>query len=100
MARPASSPTPQIALPASGEPATSFEAALTELEALVQAMESSQNPQGDAMSLEQSLTAYQRGSELLKYCQRTLAQAEQRIAVLENGVVRNDDERSLVRPGN
>ena len=65
-------------------PATpSFESALAELEAIVQNMENGQ------MSLEQSLSAYQRGMELLKACQSTLAAAEQKIAVLEGGELRD-----------
>lgn len=63
-------------------PAASFEAALAELETIVQNMENGQ------LSLENSLTAYKRGSELLKFCQQTLTQAEQQIAVLENGELR------------
>ncbi|MDQ3260005.1 MAG: exodeoxyribonuclease VII small subunit [Pseudomonadota bacterium] len=59
-------------------PAT-FEAAVTELEALVATMES-----GD-LSLEQSLTSYQRGAELLKYCQAQLADAQERVRILEAG---------------
>lgn len=59
-----------------------FEAALAELETIVQNME------GGGLSLEQSLAAYQRGIELLKNCQGTLAAAEQKIAVLENGSLR------------
>jgi len=39
------------------------------------------------LSLEESLAAYQRGTELLKYCQRTLAAAEQQIQVLETGTL-------------
>lgn len=37
------------------------------------------------MALEASLAAYQRGMDLLKYCQNQLAVAEQRIQVLEDG---------------
>jgi len=59
-------------------PAT-FEAAVTELEALVATMES-----GD-LSLEQSLMSYQRGAELLKYCQAQLADAQERVRILEAG---------------
>ena len=61
------------------ETPVSFEAALTELETLVGTMES-----GD-LSLEQSLTSYQRGAELLKYCQAQLADAQERVRVLEAG---------------
>jgi len=59
-----------------------FEAALSELEAIVQKME------GGKLSLEDSLGAYQRGMELLKHCQAILAAAEQKIQVLENGQLR------------
>ena len=63
--------------------APSFEAALAELEAIVQNMENGQ------LSLEASLGAYQRGMELLKACQSTLAAAEQKISVLEGGELRD-----------
>jgi exodeoxyribonuclease VII small subunit len=56
----------------------SFEAALAELEKLVQSMESG------ALTLEQSLAAHQRGLELARYCQATLAQAQQQVRVLED----------------
>ena len=59
-------------------PATpaSFEAALQELERLVQTLESGNLP------LEEALAAYERGMTLLKFCQETLASAEQRIRIL------------------
>ncbi len=56
-----------------------FENALTELEQVVADMEAGQMP------LEQSLTAYQRGMELLKYCQATLRDAQQQVKILEAG---------------
>lgn len=56
-----------------------FESALNELEQVVAAMEAGQMP------LEQSLTAYQRGMELLKYCQATLQDAQQQVKILEEG---------------
>ncbi len=56
----------------------SFEAALQELERIVQTMES-----GDA-PLEESLANYERGMALLKACQDRLASAEQKIRMLEN----------------
>jgi exodeoxyribonuclease VII small subunit len=59
------------------KPPASFEAALQELERLVQTLES-----GGA-SLEDSLKAYERGTTLLKHCQETLAQAEQKIRILD-----------------
>lgn len=62
---------------ASPKPPASFEAALQELERLVQTLESGGAP------LEESLTAYERGMVLLKHCQETLAQAEQKIRILD-----------------
>jgi exodeoxyribonuclease VII small subunit len=67
----------------SAAPPASFEAALEELERIVQAMES-----GDA-PLEESLANYERGMALLKTCQERLAAAEQKIRVLENGNLRS-----------
>jgi exodeoxyribonuclease VII small subunit len=64
-------------------PPKNFESALAELESLVQSMESGQ------FGLEESLTAYQRGAELLKYCQGALDAAEQRVRVLEDGAMRD-----------
>lgn len=60
----------------SSKPVT-FEAAVTELENIVQAMENGQLP------LDEALAAYQRGTILLKHCQTQLAKAEQTIRVLE-----------------
>ena len=54
----------------------SFEHALSELETIVSTMETGQLP------LEQSLSAYKRGAELLQYCQKTLAEAEQQVLIL------------------
>ena len=64
-------------------PPQSFEAALAELEAVVEAME------GGELSLEQSLARYRRGAELLKYCQSALADAQAQIRVLEDGVLKD-----------
>jgi len=60
---------------------SSFEAALSELEALVGRMESGELP------LSESLAAYKRGAELLAYCQAALKDAEQQVQVLEKGVL-------------
>ncbi|MDO6385862.1 exodeoxyribonuclease VII small subunit [Uliginosibacterium sp. 31-12] len=62
----------------SAEQATSFEQALSELEGIVAAMER------DDLPLENALASYQRGVELLRHCQGTLAAAEQKIRILEN----------------
>jgi exodeoxyribonuclease VII small subunit len=65
------------------EHATTFESALTELENIVTRME------GGQLSLEQSLSAYKRGAELLKFCQAQLADAQQQVKVLEAGALNN-----------
>ena len=67
--------TPEINVPA--EIPASYEAALQELERLVARLESGEMP------LDQLLSGYQRGAELLKYCERILADAQQRVQVLE-----------------
>ncbi|MBY0499134.1 Exodeoxyribonuclease VII small subunit [Nitrosomonas ureae] len=61
----------------------SFEAASAELEKIVAAMEAGQ------MTLEASLSAYQRGAELLQYCQDKLQSAQQQVRVLEAGMLKN-----------
>ena len=53
-----------------------FEAAIKELESLVERME-----QGD-QSLEQSLKDFERGVELTRTCQKALKQAEQKVQLL------------------
>ncbi len=69
-----------------------YESALNELEGIVTRMEDGQ------LTLEQSLTAYKRGAELLKFCQAQLADAQQQVKVLEAGVLKNfagdDDDES------
>jgi exodeoxyribonuclease VII small subunit len=64
----------------SAKPPASFEAALQELETIVQSLESGGAP------LEDSLKSYERGMALLKFCQGTLGQAEQRIRILDGGM--------------
>ncbi|MEO6017242.1 MAG: exodeoxyribonuclease VII small subunit [Polaromonas sp.] len=70
---PSSSPAPAAspALPAS------YEAALQELEGLVGSLDSGQLP------LDQLLTGYQRGAQLLKFCRDKLEAVETQIKVLE-----------------
>jgi len=53
-----------------------FEAALAELEALVQRMETG------SLSLEDSLAAFERGVQLTRQCQTALQQAELRVKAL------------------
>ena len=69
-------------MPEPNTPPLTFEAALAELEALVSTMESGQMP------LKESLAAYQRGAELIAYCQAALKDAEQQVEVLEKGVLK------------
>ncbi|HMJ50302.1 MAG TPA: exodeoxyribonuclease VII small subunit [Burkholderiales bacterium] len=60
-----------------------FESALAELEKIVASMEAGQLP------LEQSLAAYKRGAELLKYCQSALAEVQQQVKILEDDTLKN-----------
>ena len=56
-----------------------FEAALAELDGIVQSME------GGKLELEESIAAYRRGMALMKHCQQQLAEAEEQIRILEDG---------------
>jgi exodeoxyribonuclease VII small subunit len=62
--------------------ALSFEAAVAELEQVVADMESGK------LSLEDSLSAYQRGAELLTQCRSRLDDAQQQVRILEDGVLK------------
>lgn len=61
------------------EPAASYESALEELETLVAQLEAGQLP------LDQLLSRYQRGAELLAFCRARLDAVDNQIKVLENG---------------
>ncbi len=63
-------------------PPASYEAALLELEQLVARIEA-----GD-MPLEQLLSQYQRGAELLKFCRDRLEKVEEQIKVLDQGALK------------
>ncbi len=65
-----------------------FEKSLDELEKLVRDLE-----QGE-LSLEQSLTAFERGVKLTRECQQALKGAEQRVEQL----AQNDDGTLTTRP--
>lgn len=67
-------------------PLPDFEAALAELEKLVEKMESGEQ------SLEDALKSFQRGIELTRVCQQGLKDAEQRVEKLiqENGEWRTE----------
>ena len=69
--------------PPKSDKAPTFESAMAELDDIVAEMEAGQMP------LEKSLTAYKRGAELLKFCQSALADAQQQVKILEDGVLKN-----------
>jgi exodeoxyribonuclease VII small subunit len=60
-----------------------FEQALVELEALVARMEDGK------LALEESLAAYQRGAELVRYCESRLTEAQARVAILDGNTLRD-----------
>ena len=74
--RTAKSPSP---LDADQKVASSYEAALEELEQLVAQLDAGQLP------LDQLLSRYQRGAELLAFCRSKLDAVENQIQVLEGG---------------
>jgi exodeoxyribonuclease VII small subunit len=61
---------------------TTYEAALQELEKLVGRLESGEMP------LEQVLSGYQRGAELLQFCRDKLEAVENQIKVLDAGTLK------------
>jgi exodeoxyribonuclease VII small subunit len=76
-------PLPLMSKPVKPDAVPTFESALTELEGIVARMEEGQ------LSLEESLSAYKRGAELLKVCQAQLADAQQQVKMLEAGALKN-----------
>jgi exodeoxyribonuclease VII small subunit len=83
--------TPDQASAASAEP-IAFEAAVSELEAIVERMEAG------TLSLEESLAAYRRGAELVARCRESLAVIQQQVRILEADLLKplggeGDDER-------
>lgn len=58
------------------EKSPSFEDSLGELESLVEAMEAGE------MSLEDSLSAFEKGVKLTRHCQQQLSAAEQKVELL------------------
>ena len=69
--------------PGKSQDLPSFESALAELEKIVVSMEAGQMP------LEQSLAAYKRGADLLKFCQAALQDAQQQVRILEGNVLQD-----------
>ncbi len=78
---PAKSETTAEAGTAAALPAT-YEAALGELEQLVGQLESG------AMPLDQLLSGYQRGAQLLQFCRDKLQAVEDQIKVLDEGTLK------------
>jgi len=72
-----------MAQPSSPAETLTFEKALDELERLVARMEDGKLP------LEESLAAYQRGAELIKFCESRLADAQARIAILDGETLKD-----------
>lgn len=68
--------------PAKDDVQVSFEDAMAELERLVAQMEAGTLP------LEESVAAYQRGSELVKLCAARLEHVEQQVKVLEQDMLK------------
>lgn len=56
-----------------------YEDALAQLQTITESMQNNDLP------LEEALAAYQRGQELVQYCQQKLAEVEQQLQVLDNG---------------
>ena len=61
------------------QPTPDFEAALAELEAIVQRLEQGELP------LEESLRQFERGVVLTRSCQKALQHAEEKVRVLSKG---------------
>jgi len=78
---------------ATSNPPKTFEAALTELEGILAAMEGGQLP------LAETLAAHRRGAELLQYCQAALKDAQQQVQVLERGVLKAFKPEGSDAPG-
>lgn len=64
---------------AAASDAPTYEQALAELEALLQAMEAGKLP------LDQLLASYKRGAELLQLCRTRLQRVEDQVKLLEDG---------------
>ncbi|MEY3873205.1 MAG: hypothetical protein RLZZ296_2200 [Pseudomonadota bacterium] len=69
--------TPDTSTEDSAAAPVNYESALAELEKLVMQLE------GGQMPLDQLLTGYQRGAQLLKFCRDKLEAVENQIKVLE-----------------
>jgi exodeoxyribonuclease VII small subunit len=70
------------------DPATTYEQAIEELEAIIGQMEDG------SLGLEQSLIAYQRGAALVKHCKTRLASVDQQVKILEDGMLKVFEEQN------
>ena len=70
--------TPEMDTPELDTPELGFEAAIAELESIVNQMESG------SLALEESLNAYKRGATLLQICQNSLNLAQQQVQILND----------------
>lgn len=68
--------------PAPADAPATFEEAMAELQQLVTQMEAGE------LALEASITAYKRGSELVKYCQAQLDKVESQVKILEGAMLK------------
>lgn len=66
-----------------------FEASLTEITQLIDNMEKNE------LTLEQSLTHFERGITLVKHCQKILETAEQKVQIL----IQNNNKEELIPYG-
>lgn len=67
----------------------SFEDAVGELENIIAQMEDGK------MTLEDTLKHYKRGTELLKYCQHQLTNAQQQVSILEGDILKPLSETQI-----
>lgn len=79
-----------VVTPPEGLADLSFEAAVTQLEQTVQALENGQLP------LAQALQAYQQGSELVRHAQGLLDRVQAEIEVIEAGQQTSVDRSALI----
>lgn len=85
MAKSSASAGKQTAAEAGLDPDLSYEQALSELDTLVAKMEAGQLP------LDQLLTSYQRGTQLLQFCRGRLDAVEAQVKLLEAGQLKSLD---------
>jgi exodeoxyribonuclease VII small subunit len=73
-------------MPVNKTESSSFEEALSELEALVESMEQGELP------LEESLKSFERGVTLTRTCQQALKAAEQKVEILSRNTLDAEPE--------